>query len=112
MKKNKLYDSNFGMVYSTGASLGYDNDNDTLLPQEQTLHLHIEKKGRGGKWVTIVRNFRGRNDKLKELGKMLKNKCGVGGSTKDGEIIIQGQVRDKITKILEEQGYKTKRIGG
>ena len=78
----------------------------------QNLEAHYSVKGRAGKPVTIVKGFKGTKDQIKELAKLLKNKCGVGGSIKNEEIIIQGKYRDKITSILTDQGHKVKRVGG
>jgi translation initiation factor 1 len=78
----------------------------------QNLEAHYSVKGRAGKPVTIVKGFKGTKDQIKELAKQLKNKCGVGGSIKNNDIIIQGKYRDKITSILVEQGHKVKRVGG
>ena len=80
--------------------------------KKQNLEAHYSKKGRAGKPVTVIKCFKGNRDEMKELAKILKNKCGVGGSVKDGEIIIQGEYRDKITIILEGMGHSVKRIGG
>ena len=80
--------------------------------EEQELTVHIEKKGRGGKAVVLVKGFIGNDDDLDDLAKMLKKKCGVGGSAKDGEIIIQGDDRAQVMKVLEKEGYSTKRVGG
>ena len=85
---------------------------DQLDPGDQLLELYFEKKGRGGKQVVLIKGFMGSDDELKALGKSLKQHCGVGGSSKDGEIILQGNVRDKATEFLQKEGYKTKRIGG
>lgn len=105
-----------GFIYSTNPSFSYDNDEseeeETLEPGKQLLELHRETKGRGGKAVIIVRNFIGSDDDLATLGKKLKAHCGTGGSAKDGEIIIQGDQRDKVDAYLKSQGYKTKRVGG
>ena len=84
----------------------------SLPPDEQTAHLHREKKGRGGKTVTIVKNLQLTPADLKALAKTLKQACGVGGSIKDDAIEIQGDVRDQVAAVLQKQGYKTKFIGG
>ena len=99
--------SNFAFGDALANALGNDTESDT-----QTLEVHFEKKGRGGKTAIVVKGFRGSEDELKNLGKTLKTKCGVGGSVKEGEIIIQGSVREKVTEVLEAEGFKTKRIGG
>ena len=80
-------------------------ENETLPKQQQKLRVSIEKNHRGGKTVTIVRNFIGTSDDMKELGKLLKTKCGVGGSTKEGEILIQGDFKEKVIEILKKEGY-------
>jgi translation initiation factor 1 len=111
-KKKKRVD----VVYSTNPNYGYslddDNEEETLSPQDQSLRVLIDRKQRKGKSVTIVEGFIGSTDDLKDLGKMLKSKCGVGGSVKEGEIIIQGEVRDKVMDLLKNDGYKVKRVGG
>jgi translation initiation factor 1 len=105
-----------GFVFSTNPEFEppafADGDEESLKPSEQLLELYFEKKGRGGKQVVIIRGFQGDEKELKDLGKVLKQHCGVGGSSKDGEIILQGNVRDKATDYLQKRGYKTKRIGG
>ena len=110
-KKNKK-----NIVYSTNPDFEYDYDEDetmiTLPPQKQTLKVMIDKKQRKGKAVTLVVGFIGSGDDLKDLGKLLKSKCGVGGTVKDREILIQGDHRDKIIEILNKENYKTKRVGG
>lgn len=78
----------------------------------QSLEAHYSKKGRAGKPVTVIKSFKGSKNEMKDLAKILKNKCGVGGSVKDEQIIIQGEYRDKITSILESMGHSVKRIGG
>jgi len=84
----------------------------TALPGQVVLKVRIEKKHRGGKAATIVSGYIGPESGLKELEKTLKVKCGVGGSSKDGEIIIQGEHADKVVSLLTELGYKAKRAGG
>ena len=113
-KKGK--NTRIGVVYSTNDDYDYshkgDHQEETLPKNEQELTVHIEKKGRGGKAVVLVKGFVGNNDDLDELAKLLKKKCGVGGSAKDGEIIIQGDDRPQVMKVLEKEGYSTKRVGG
>jgi translation initiation factor 1 len=84
----------------------------TIDPKNQYLEAHFSKKGRGGKVVTVIKGFEGDLSELKKLGKELKNKIGVGGSVKNGEIIIQGNNRDKVVDILQNKGFKVKKIGG
>lgn len=104
-----------GFVFSTNEDFSPEDDagmHETPVPSEQHLEAHYSKKGRGGKTVTVVKGFEGKEEDLTALGKELKKRCGVGGSVKDGEIIIQGEVRDKVTAYLKEKGYNVKRIGG
>lgn len=106
---------NNGMVYSTNPNFEIEDEEEeieTLAPQQQELRVYLDRKNRGGKTATLVKNFIGSEDDLNDLGKMLKSACGVGGSVKDGEIIIQGEKRDKVMQILEKKGYKVKRVGG
>ena len=93
-----------------GESETVDIKSNNIKPQN--LEAHYSVKGRAGKPVTIVKGFKGTKDQIKELAKMLKNKCGVGGSIKNEEIIIQGKYREKITLILTDQGHNVKRVGG
>ena len=113
-KKNKKHRD--GIVYSTNPDYEYEYDDpieeETLEPSDQLLKIHLEKKHRGGKTVSLIKGFVGTTDDLNTLGKFLKSKCGTGGSVKDGEIIIQGDCRDKIMNILDKEGYKYKRVGG
>ena len=105
-----------GVVYSTSNDFEYTNDEEesaeTLAPQQQNLKVMLDKKKRKGKMVTLITGFVGNEDDLKDLAKMLKSKCGVGGSAKDGEILIQGDFRDKVMTLLQNEGYKVKRSGG
>lgn len=108
--------SRLGMVYSTNPDFEYTSDEDagceTLDPAKQNLRVWIDRKQRGGKVATLVCGFVGSDDDLKELARMLKSKCGVGGAAKDGEIIIQGEHRDKVVDLLIKAGYKCKKAGG
>lgn len=114
MAKNKK--ERINVVYSTNPDFNFDFEEEevveTLPKKQQKLYVSLDKKSRGGKEVTLVEGFIGTEEDLKDLGKMLKTKCGVGGSVKDGEILIQGNFRDKILIILEQEGYQTKRKGG
>ncbi|MBK8444844.1 MAG: translation initiation factor [Sphingobacteriales bacterium] len=83
-------------------------EQDALPPKPQTIHLYIERKHRGGKTVTLLRNIQGSEAQLEQLSKWLKTQCGGGGSLKDGEILLQGEHREKVKNLLEKQGYKTK----
>jgi translation initiation factor 1 len=113
MSKKK---SNKGFFFSTDPDFEFDDQNqemETLTPKQQKLRVFIDKKKRKGKEVTLVTGFEGSDDDLKTLGKFLKSKCGVGGSVKDGEIIIQGNNREKVVELLLKDGYsRTKKSGG
>ena len=103
-----------GVIYSTNTDFEYEYENDegeTLPNNEQKLKIYIDKH-RAGKIAVIIKEFVGTSEDLKSLGKLLKSKCGVGGSVKNGEIIIQGNIRDKVMEILEKEGYNYKRVGG
>lgn len=112
-KKKQKYT---GVVYSTNANFEYNSDEEheaeTLAPNQQNLKISIDKKQRKGKKVTLITGFIGTDEDLKDLGKNLKSKCGVGGSVKDGEILIQGDFKQKAKDILENLGYKCKMHGG
>lgn len=113
-KKNKK--KRVDVVYSTNPDYEYDYEDDgveeTLPPEEQNLKVRIEKKGRGGKTAVVVKGFIGSEDDLKDLAKTIKTKCGTGGSAKDGEIIIQGEMRNKVLEVLHKEGYNAKQAGG
>jgi len=112
--KNKNKD---GLVYSTNPNLNLESSSVsenavTLPPQQQQLKVMLDKKMRAGKKVTLVTGFSGATSDLEALGKMLKSKCGVGGTVKDGEILIQGDFRAKILELLIAAGFKAKQSGG
>lgn len=106
-----------GVVFSTNPNFNYNTEaeevTETLAPEKQNLRVWLDRNHRGGKTVTLVKGFVGSEEELKELAKVLKNRCGVGGSAKDGEIIIQGAHRERVLEILLEKGYsRTKAAGG
>lgn len=115
-KKGNDWKKRDGVVYSTSDSfeynLGDEDAHESLSASQQKLKILLDKKSRAGKQVTLVEGFVGSEDDLKELGKLLKNKCGVGGSAKDGEILIQGDHRDKVLQVLLAAGYGAKKSGG
>ena len=107
MKKND-WKERLNIVYSTNPDFAYDTgeeaEDETLAKNQQKLRVRIEKNHRGGKTVTIVAGFIGSDSDLKELGKLLKTKCGVGGTAKEGEVIIQGDFKEKVVELLKHEG--------
>ncbi|MES2828316.1 MAG: translation initiation factor [Bacteroidota bacterium] len=114
-KKKSLSDLG-GIMYSTDPSFSYEDNIDSgseIIPNnQQDLRVSLDKKNRGGKAVTVITGFRSDDAVIDNLAKMLKTKCGVGGSSKDGEILIQGDFRDKILDLLSKEGFKVKKSGG
>lgn len=105
-----------GVVYSTDPNFDFnaeeENKQETLHPNQQKLYVSLDRKNRKGKSVTLIEGFIGTEKDLKSMAKELKSKCGVGGSVKDGEILIQGDFRERIISLLKEKGYIVKRSGG
>ena len=116
MKNNNDWKERLNVVYSTNPNFNYETDDDeeqvTPAPAPQKLRVQLDRKNRGGKVVTLITGFVGTDNDLKDLGKFLKTKCGVGGAAKDGEIIVQGDFKQKILELLKKEGYtQTKPIG-
>lgn len=116
MAKKNDWKKRDGVVYSTNSDFNYEyhqeQEESTLPANQQQLRVQLDKSMRAGKQVTLITGFTGKTGDIEALGKMLKAKCGVGGSVKDREILIQGDHRDKIVQILIKEGYKAKKIGG
>lgn len=112
--KNNDWKNRLGILYSTNPDFHYEKEEtveeETLAAAKQPLRISLDKRNRGGKTVTLITGFKGTAADLAELGKHLKIKCGTGGSAKDGEIIIQGDVRQKLLDILRKEGYTQSRI--
>jgi len=112
MKKKQRYN---GIVYSTDENFAYEevegSERETLPNHKQQLRVMLDKKMRGGKVVTLVTGFVGAANDLETLGKKLKQKCGVGGTVKDGEIVIQGDFRQRVMDLLSADGYRVKKVG-
>ena len=114
--KNNDWKERLNIVYSTNPDYNYEMNDDeeqaTLPPAQQRLRVQLDRKNRSGKVVTLVTGFVGTDNNLKELGKLLKSKCGVGGSAKDGEIIVQGDFKQRVIDLLKAEGYTlTKPVG-
>ena len=105
-----------GVVYSTDPDFSFQTDEPTgpatLPPPQQQLRVQLDKKQRGGKQVTLITGFVGADADLQALGKLLKTRCGGGGSAKDGDILVQGDFRDQVLALLLKAGYKAKKAGG
>jgi translation initiation factor 1 len=105
-----------GMVYSTNPDYQFDPDpgekQGAISPGEQKLIVRLDKKNRKGKTVTLVEGFQGTGEELRTLGKELKSKCGVGGTAKGGQIMVQGDFRERVFSLLKDKGYSVKRAGG
>lgn len=114
MGKNKK--RRVDVVYSTNPDFSYEHEDEgsfeTLPPNEQDLRVMLDRKMRNGKAVTLVTGFVGNEDNLKELAHHLKSACGVGGTAKDGEILVQGDHRKKVLEVLTNKGYNAKQSGG
>ena len=112
--KNNDWKDRLGVMYSTDPNFQYDTreeeEEETLPKEKQQLRISLDKRNRGGKMVSLVTGFVGKTVDLEVLGKFLKVKCGVGGSAKEGEIIVQGDFRSKILEILQKEGYTKSRI--
>ena len=116
MKNNNDWKERLNVVYSTNPNFNYETDDDeeqvTPPPAQQNIRVQLERKNRGGQVVKHNNGFVGTDNDLKDLGKFLKTKCGVGGAAKDGEIIVQGDFKQKILELLKKEGYtQTKPIG-
>ncbi len=113
MKKNNDWKDRLGVLYSTNPDFVYETDEveeeATWANDQQPLRVSLDRRNRGGKTVTLIRDFHGTTADLETLGKTLKTRCGVGGSAKDGEIIIQGDHRERVVQILRELGYRKAR---
>ena len=115
MAKKNDWKKRDGIVYSTESDFNYsyqgEEEQTTPSIQQQNLKVGLDKSGRAGKQVTLVSGFVGSSKDLESLGKLLKSKCGTGGSVKGGEILIQGDFRDKVVQALQAEGYKARRVG-
>ena len=113
-KNNNDWKDRLNVVYSTNPDFKFEtedeDDTDTLDKGKQLLRIQLDKRNRKGKAVTLITGFIGKTEDLEDLGKFLKTKCGVGGSAKDGEIIIQGDHRNKVLELLRKEGYVKSRI--
>lgn len=114
MKKQQKFNDFSGIMYSTNPDFKAEEATEaeeTVPPTKEDLRIYLDRKG-GGKMVTAIAGFKGKTGDIEILGKKLKTKCGVGGTVKDREILIQGDFRDKILAMLLQEGYKAKKAGG
>jgi len=116
MGKKRNRKDRSGIVFSTDSNFEYQYEEDDITenvpPSQQNLKVLLDKKQRKGKAVTIITGFVGSDEEIKSLGKELKSSCGVGGTVKNGEILIQGDFRDRVLDLLLSKGYKAKKAGG
>jgi translation initiation factor 1 len=114
--KKKQWKQREGIIYSTDPQYSYTYNNeeeeDTLPPAQQLLYVSIDRKQRKGKTVTLISGFVGKGEDRVDLARLLKSKCGTGGTVKDQAILIQGDFREKVIQVLNDNGYRTKRSGG
>lgn len=114
MKKNNDWKDRLNVVYSTNPDFSYESEDaeetETLPKEKQLLRIELDKRNRKGKSVTLITNFSGADDDLQDLAKLLKTRCGVGGSARDGEILLQGDFRQKVLELLQKEGYAKSRI--
>ena len=114
--KKKILNDFGGIMYSTDPTFEYEGDTlsttESLPNNQQDLRVTLDRKNRGGKAVTLITGYQGNDDELQTLTKILKTTCGVGGAAKDGEILIQGDFREKVILILQKEGFKVKKSGG
>lgn len=112
--KNNDWKERLNIVYSTNPDFTYETTQEeeveTLPPAQQRLRVQLDRKNRGGKVVTLVTGFVGNENDLKDLGKLLKSKCGVGGGAKEGEIIVQGDFKQKVFDLLKKEGYSQTKV--
>lgn len=114
--KKKIMNDFSGIMFSTDPEFVIEQPDtepeEKLSPKQQDLRVTLDRKNRGGKAVTLVTGYRGGEEDLQKLAKLLKSKCGVGGAAKDGEILIQGDFRDKVMLLLQNEGFRVKKSGG
>lgn len=114
--KDNDWKQRLNVVFSTNPDFEYEEEGpvekETIQPNQQRLYVQIDRRNRRGKTVTLITGFKGSSDDLKTLERDLKSKCGVGGSSKDGEIIIQGDFKERVHELLKEMGYSQTKMKG